>query len=73
MRLEPLRISPTYKFAFGVEESFHQVEGKNSTFPKKQRRKKRVLRMYNLLVGSLESQKQPAFSMITKPSNQLSF
>ena len=52
----------------------HQLERRKSTLTKKQRIKtKRVLRMSNLLIGFLETQRPSSFSMITKPSNQIPF
>lgn len=52
----------------------HQLERRKSTLTKKQRIKtKRVLRMSNLLIGFLETQRPSSFSMITKPSHQIPF
>lgn len=59
---------------FWIRRICHQLERRKSTLTKKQRIKtKRVLRMSNLLIGFLETQRPSSFSMITKPSNKLPF
>lgn len=59
---------------FWIRRIYHYLERRKSTLIEKQRIKtKRVLRISNLLIGFLETQRPSSFSMISKPYNQLPF